>query len=924
MKRRGITGILATVMAITCFLFDGQAAELTPTKLQRAIQPPIQTQPSTPQPTLLPDLVVEKVWLDGRNHIVLTLKNTGKGSVSDDFYVKGCVRVTYGVSQKDYAIKMVDPGKTLARSGGVVTYTTNIELREPTRVMVEVDSTRQIPESREDNNLLSASLTPKLAISQEPKVAKPPLSGETLSYQERKTQVGVVQDKMKYDLRDKDTQMTPHGPLKLRSQIIVYSPHANDQIFRQCDWVIRWRRVGEMNNRVRIKILEESGELLGTIPEVRINNRGDNSYTCKVWTRSTKGKVKVKIETIDGAIWGESGVFEFISPTIEVLHPEQNQIYYPGGKIPIKWHIKGKLSEDKVDIELLKPDNTHEKIIRGITSKSTCESSGWTDYYKLDIPENIKPGAYRISVRDSLYQAGGKNSGLFQISSGVETKKPDFVWVQPDLKDRIHGRYGKKLGMILKNIGGKFVGSIDVRIQAMEANIEKTETLVFTEQNPFDRYETQLIFIGPFDWPHPKICSLRFLCDVDPNQKISELNENNNKLIVETYTHWVQPHFFILDDRITLTSGKNMWDFKGTINPLRLDSIEGMSLGLNSVSMDVSFYGVNCSSGETYSHNPRIAYFGPNCQLKEEDIGPVRMMPGETRPFNKTIQIGLCKGSFIKVKTPIVTYEVRIEFTDRFLVDARPRPHPFPDRIYKPSNVQLGFARGTKTLPNGGSVTLEKGDWRLSYRDEFAMDFNVRVRLKANATYRTKITFKMLSFGSEFMKSREIEFEPEKEVDLLETIKMWQSPRESVLKIIDETGSKEIFNGSIYCSDSLLKELGWRPWLHISQNPNIYLNNQKKEVTIKCYVFNSGGPANNQRWGLDLEIKYHNQVVQSKTWQFDGAAPSKLIEKTFTFRPRYDGEHIYKMTLTANNKNILTNRQDGLQKVGSFDVPSNW
>ncbi len=1006
MKRRGITGILVTVMAIFCFFFDGQAVELTPGKPQRAIQTPIQTQPTTPKLTLLPDLIVEKVWLNERNQIVFMLKNAGRGNLMDDAYLKGVVRVTFGVSHKDYALKMVDPGKALVRSGGGVSFTTEIELRESTRVMVEVDNTRQIAESREDNNLLSASLIPRVAkppAVKGVKVTKPaegkpsevvsrgePLIKATKIYQKEgrlhivfknegqgkiserdfhqgrlvirygdksmsfllrdvdpshrldtpgqelefntgisiETKLGEAQLPVNISFYDlKDTKITPMDgsiPIQPQPKIIVYQPFPNDQIFRLCDWWIRWRRVGEMNTRVRIKILDESGNLLKAIPEAQINNPGENSYSCNTWPTSPKGKVKVRVETIDGAVWGESGVFELIpQPTIEVLRPEEGEIYYPGGKIFIQWHTKGKLQEEKVNISLLRPDNTPELKIYNISSPSYCLKDGYSNFYTFNIPETIKPGYYRISVTDSLLSSKGKNSGIFQISGASEPKKPDFVWVMPELKDRIHGRNGKKLAMVLKNIGGKFVGNLDVRIKAVEANIEKTETLVFTEQNPFYPNMTTSVWVGPFDWPNPKLCSLLFMCQVDPNQKISELNKNNNMLMVETYHHWSTPHFFILDDRITLTSGWDTWEFKETINYLRLDSTKGMELGLNSVSMDVSFYGTNCSSGEPYAHNPRIVYYDRNCQLKEEDFGPTPMRPGETKAFGKTIHIGLCKNSSIKIKIPGVTYEVRIEFTDKFLTEARPRPHPLPDRIYKPSKVQLVFARGAKDLPNGGGVTLEKGDWMHSYPYEYAIDFIVKARLKANAPYRTRLTLKGLSSGLEFIKRKEVEFEPEKEIELVETIKICPSWYGGLLQIIDETGNKEIFNGIIYYSDSLRKEI-WRPWLHISQNLYIYLNNQKKEVTIKCYVFNSEGPVKNQRWWLNLEIKYHNQRIQSKTWQFDEAPSKQLIEKTFTFKPIYDGEHIYKIKLTANNKNILTNRPDELERMGSFNVPSSW
>jgi hypothetical protein len=58
-------------------------------------------------------------------------------------------------------------------------------------VTVEVDYPRQITEAREDNNLLSASLTPRLAISQEVRPTETPARGLTPSEQKGKPQVEI-------------------------------------------------------------------------------------------------------------------------------------------------------------------------------------------------------------------------------------------------------------------------------------------------------------------------------------------------------------------------------------------------------------------------------------------------------------------------------------------------------------------------------------------------------------------------------------------------------------------------------------------------------------------------------------------------------------------------------------------------------------
>ena len=109
----------------------------------------------------LPDLIVESIWLNNQNHICFKLKNIGLGSPKDVDFSLAKIKLSYGSEEKEYNLANIDPQKLLFKSAGIVSFTTDIALKEPTRVTAEIDFRNNIPEARENNNFLSITLTPK-------------------------------------------------------------------------------------------------------------------------------------------------------------------------------------------------------------------------------------------------------------------------------------------------------------------------------------------------------------------------------------------------------------------------------------------------------------------------------------------------------------------------------------------------------------------------------------------------------------------------------------------------------------------------------------------------------------------------------------------------------------------------------------------
>jgi hypothetical protein len=134
------------------------------------IKPKTATTPAKSTPTqlsqTLPDLVVEKVWLDEKCQINFQLSNIGPGSIPEPQHLQGMVRVYFGESHEDFFFrnanrsnkKPVDATGVLKNPKNSIQYNTGIKLNSAVKIVVSIDENQKISESNIKNNK-SASLT---------------------------------------------------------------------------------------------------------------------------------------------------------------------------------------------------------------------------------------------------------------------------------------------------------------------------------------------------------------------------------------------------------------------------------------------------------------------------------------------------------------------------------------------------------------------------------------------------------------------------------------------------------------------------------------------------------------------------------------------------------------------------------------------
>lgn len=163
----------ALLVAGGCLILTASTLAQLPTgtkELGRPVISPEAVRQTKPRPEIqLPDLVVDKVYLDKLCHIGFRLSNRGRGTIPDNEHDLARVTIYYyqlpmrkPVDFNVYRLRdTVDPGGALKSPGGSVTFATNIKLSQPYQVDVYVDSKHHVKESNEDNNRPEATtLTP--------------------------------------------------------------------------------------------------------------------------------------------------------------------------------------------------------------------------------------------------------------------------------------------------------------------------------------------------------------------------------------------------------------------------------------------------------------------------------------------------------------------------------------------------------------------------------------------------------------------------------------------------------------------------------------------------------------------------------------------------------------------------------------------
>jgi len=207
----------------------------------------------------LPDLIVESIWLNNQNYICFKLKNIGLGSPKDADFSLAKIKLSYGASIKEYNLSNIDPQKLLFKSAGIVSFTTDIELKAPTRVTAEVDSRNNISETKENNNLLSLNLMPKsLTLNREEEENKDLTVAQKIQVDKPEKPMAIDSDNKQSLVTERAStnfDVASRSDIKARLNIKVSFHPALPKIHPADTIYIRWVVNGNVNIRDRIRLV---------------------------------------------------------------------------------------------------------------------------------------------------------------------------------------------------------------------------------------------------------------------------------------------------------------------------------------------------------------------------------------------------------------------------------------------------------------------------------------------------------------------------------------------------------------------------------------------------------------------------------------------------------------------------------------------
>ena len=386
---------------------------------------------------LLPDLVVDSIWLDNQCNINFKLRNSGKGDIPDREHRESVVRVQFDSEIKDLPLRRVDPTGALKKAGAVGSFNARILLQSIADVKVIVDFNQRIKETEtgERNNEKLAKLTPQCPTG---------IAGEKMEIQKSAVQkiptppTGIKADTAPTGITVTSPTATSKSSKAGMGIIVTYPAKAmgGPSDFSSApnwepgkNYTIQWKTYGLTNSKFRINLI--SDPMKAESYEMDVTNPGATSYTWSVPSNFAVGfyYLTVKADPETDVIGVGGGVC--IAPSgatcatmLTVKSPATRGKWNVGDTYKIEWTPFGKVGSS-VDFILIRPGFSGSNLKIG-SENSQVGSWAWK------VP-SVSDGNYKIRVSDKYGKAFGE-SGYFEIAHSY-TRNTNYINITSPLKD---------------------------------------------------------------------------------------------------------------------------------------------------------------------------------------------------------------------------------------------------------------------------------------------------------------------------------------------------------------------------------------------------------------------------------------------------------------------------------------------------------
>ncbi len=217
--------------------------------------------------------------------------------------------------------------------------------------------------------------------------------------------------------------------------IAITKPATGDVVLRLSNISVKWTKTGIMNNSIKIRLFNAAGVKVASIVDSAPNS-GSYVIPAGILKNIPLGKYRLRVRTVDGKVWGESGLFSLqemamsqggdnrkLTRVIPVMQPENNAKYPSGKPVTIQWNPNIG-NYDKVNIHLYNATGDSMADFIAVGHANSGQAHWIAD------PKYSWPGTklyIKVSTPDG--KVSGK-SGIFSIFEDVPQKKELTVAAQ--------------------------------------------------------------------------------------------------------------------------------------------------------------------------------------------------------------------------------------------------------------------------------------------------------------------------------------------------------------------------------------------------------------------------------------------------------------------------------------------------------------